>query len=235
MLRFRLLYFLRLINSVWKGIVQGLPATHHAGMAPFVFETHVGVKYIYGLVNSVEFDEYVIREEPFATSSITFSDLIFPPDLLCNYYTLCGTVLDQSPHFRLMDAYFSGRELADTDYMFRCHKGTLDVRLPIYPQMGQLMQKMQLRREEILKGLQAPIYLMNIRWQDRSMYIVLDGKHRAAMATYLNHPGYLCVRTVSNAFVQHPYFHKNYSYVLRLNSQKYSINQEMIAAIFDAS
>ncbi|NIM96334.1 MAG: hypothetical protein GTO18_21765 [Anaerolineales bacterium] len=200
-----------------------------------VFETEVGVKYRFGRFDSNKFVDYVIQEVPFQSLGISFSDLVLPPDLLRDRYTLCGMALPLSPHFQLMEEIDTGTLAMGSEYMSRCKMGTLDARLPSNPRMTDLTQQYWRQKKEMIQHETVTISVIKVSLGSRQKYVIADGKHRAAMVAYFDRPEYLHLRLLSNAFTQDPFFQHVYSYTLGLDSHEYSINQDVIRAILDES
>ena len=224
------------------------PILHQLGSAPRrfwdrlnspfglnIFETSVGVKYKYGRFDSSQFRNCVIRTTRFLSLNITFDDLIMPPDLLRNRYTLCGASILHSPHYKLIKDISVGVLTRDSEYLFRCRSGTLDARLPTNPEPGVLMQECQLRRQDLLERQVMKVYVLEVPLGGKPKYMIVDGKHSAALIAYDNRPECLQLEFVSNEFVQEPFFLQVYSYTLGLDSREYSINQEMIKSIQNES
>lgn len=195
-----------------------------------VFETSVGVKYQNGRFDSSRFDEYVTHDIPYESAEIRFADLVLPPDLLRNRYTLCGKSILDSPHYHLIDAIARGRLTSEHEYLTRVMMGTLDARLPKKTTVEFLLHKFQARQAELLRGDTVTIYVIKMTFQDRPVYVIADGKHRAAMVAYFNFPELLHLRVISGDFAKEPFFSNVYSYTLNMNQTEYSINQEMIKA-----
>lgn len=216
-----------LLRRLIAGALRTLPLS--------VFETEVGVKYRFGRFNSARYVDYVIQEIPFSSSGLRFSDLVFPPDLLRDRYTLCGIGVPQSPHFGLMEDIEKGTPGDECAYMSRRKNGTLDARLPAEGGFGYITQRYWLRKRELLLNGAGQISVIRVSVRDEPKYVIEDGKHRAAMAAYLGRPDCLHLRLLSNAFTQDPFFQQVFSYTLGLDSGEYSINQEVIRAILDES
>lgn len=198
-----------------------------------VFETSVGLKYRHGSFDSRRFEKYVIREAPMPMLDLGFKDLVLPPDLLRDRYTLCGHSINKSPHFSLMRDISNGQLTETSTYVQRLLNGTLDVRLPRRRlSLSRLHRKFQVRQAELARGEAFVIYAIGLRNnKSKEEFAIVDGKHRAAMIAYYDRPDLISIREVSNEFVNTEFFDYIYSNLLRLNPSEYSINQAMIRAI----
>ena len=202
---------------------------------PRLFQTAVGVKYRSIGFDSKRFEEYVIRDMPFAASGISFSDLLMPPDLLRNRYTVCGQSVFQSPHYHLIEQIVAGKLKPDSDYLNRRRTGTLDARLPADLPLEFLMRKYQLRWADMDRGAAVSIFAVEAKVMNKTAYIIVDGKHRAALIAVYQRPESLLLRVISSQFVRDPFFHKVYSYMLKMDPAEFSINQGMIRVLRNES
>lgn len=200
-----------------------------------VFETSVGVKYKNGWYDSNRFDDYTVDEIPFLSSGCSFDNLLLPPDLLRNEHTSCGKSILQSPHYSLMSAIESHSSLHDCDYIKRASAGTLDGRLPSNPSLKLLVDYYQTRKTELTLSNTFVVMVLSLANTNYggSNYMLVDGKHRAVLAAYLDKPHLLCLRLVSAKFAEDPFFQSIYSYVLQMDTKLYSVNQKMIRAILN--
>ena len=198
-----------------------------------VYETTKGVKYQFGRFNSDRFNEYFQEEYSFLSTGLTFSNLLFPPDLLRNSYTQCGISLTSSAHFRLMEEIENRSINSTSEYIMRCSLGTLDARLPFNPGVNKLIQRYQDQKELILGNSIVRISAILINSVKNPSYIILDGKHRAAQLAFFDKPELLRIQLISKEFANSSFFRKVYSYVLALDPSEYSINQKIIKEILD--
>ena len=196
-----------------------------------VFETEVGVKYKNGAFNSAHFDRYVIRKISLTSLSVSFSSLLLPPDLLRNQNTLCGVRLPHSPHFHLMAAIESSKSIRESEYLQRCQRGTIDARLPAKRNLNSLVRRYHIQRAELCETGTSTISVIQVSWHGEPVYVIADGKHRAALAACLNRPESICLQLLSADFAQDAFFQTVYSFVLNLDAHDYSINQQMIRTI----
>ncbi|MDI6827164.1 MAG: hypothetical protein QME62_01625 [Armatimonadota bacterium] len=197
----------------------------------YALETNVGLKCLFGRFSSDRLNEYVFDEMPFSSTSLELSDLLLSTDFLRDRYTLCGVDLLQSPHFRLMQEMATGTLTHESEYVLRCQSGTLDSRLPFDPDLSQLRKYYNLRLEELKERKRFYIYVRQVTLNGRIVCLIADGKHRAALAAYLERTKCLYLRYVSSEVNNEPFFRQVFDRVLTLDPQEYSINQMMIRAI----
>ena len=200
-----------------------------------VFETDAGVKYEFGRFDSNHFSRFLIREESFPSVVQSFSELVVNPDLLRNRYALCGTAITETPYFQLMADIDTGVLTPDSDYVRRAGNGTLDHRLPYSYDLDFLHHQYRLRCQELTERGEFTISVIRVSLQNRQRYVILDGKHKAAMAAYLHRPESLRLRFLSNGFSRDTFFRRVYAYTLARDPDEYSINQTMIRAILNES
>lgn len=200
-----------------------------------VFETGVGVKYRFGRFDSNQFSDFVIQEVSFKSLDLRFSELVMPPDLLRDSYTLCGMALPLSPHFQLMEEIDTGTLEMGSEYIARRKMGTLDAQLPFNPDTGDLIRQYWRRKKELIRRKTVTISVIKVSLEGEEKYVIADGKHRGATVAYLDCPEYLYLRVLSKAFTQDPFFQHVYSFTLGLDSHEYSINQDLIRVILDES
>lgn len=196
-----------------------------------VFESEVGIKYRYGRFNSHQFSEYVLQDLPFSQANITFADLVMPPDLLRNQHTHCSKPILQSPHYQLIKELAQETLTPNSVYITLAASGTLDARLPQSAKLSYLYNTFQTRQTELWQGKTLVIYVTPIILHEKLVYVIADGKHRAALCAYYKRPESLFLRVISNEFVKDPFFNEVYSYTLKMTPTEYSINQEMIKMI----
>jgi len=195
---------------------------------PAVFETQVGVKYRFIRFDSNRFSEHIIQTVPFLSASISFSDLVMPPDLLKNAYTQCTQPVTQSAHYKLIEEICTETLTSNSEYIARSKMGTLDARLPTNPSLETLIHKCQTSQSELFGGKLMEIFVIKVMLEDRPAYVIADGKHRAALVAYHNQPQSLLLQVISAGFIRDHFFNQIYSYTLNMNPIEYSRNQEMI-------
>lgn len=222
---------IRFRSRCLPGSVKSFARDFGRSLKPRLFQTDVGVKYRSGGFDSKRFSEYVIHDIPFVSAGISFSDLLMPPDLLRDRYTICGQSVLRSPHYHLIEEIVSKTLTPNSEYVARCRMGTLDARLPADLSLEFLMQKYQAQRAELDGGEMAMVFVVEATLKGKTSYIIVDGKHRAALVAVDQRPESLLLRVVSNEFARDPFFRKVYSYTLRMDPAEYSINQEMIKVL----
>lgn len=195
-----------------------------------VFETEVGVKYQLGRFDSIRFRDHVVEEISFGATDLASSDLLLGPDYLRNCHTLCGRTILRSPHYALIAEIEEGRLTATSEYMQRCRTGTIDARAGHHPTLKFLMQKHRLRKDELFADQRMEIYVSVVTFRGKPVYVIADGKHRAALAAYYNRMESVHLRVISNEVFQVPFFRRMDIFTLTCSSQEYSVNQEMIEA-----
>ena len=200
-----------------------------------IFETEVGVKYKHGTYNSISFNDNITTILPFIDTCPSFDCLILNPDLLRNKYSLCGTPISMSPHFRLMEDLENGWLTPESEYISRCKKGIIDARIPFSPDINNLINKHQYQKDKLSINGSLTISVIKVRFNDKNQFVIADGKHRAALIVYLNRPEDLILNLLSNEFVEDYFFTELFAYILKLNQEEYSINQSMIRAILHES
>lgn len=194
-----------------------------------LFETRVGVKYKNSDFRSDYFGRYSPQTVDFSAAHLSWDDLLLPPDLLKNPFTNCGKTVLASPHFELMVALQRGA--APLAYMKRVRAGTLDGRLPGYADAAFLKRQYQKRLAALARNGRVSVWVTPIVWRGQPKYMIVDGKHRAALVAQLNRPEALRLQVITHGFAQDPFFQTIYSFVQSLKPDDYSINQEMIQAV----
>jgi hypothetical protein len=200
-------------------------------LEPRVFQTEAGVKYRLPGFDSDRFKDYLVREVPFTETGASFSELLLPPDLLRNRYTTSGQSILCSPHNHLFKQIIANALTEENDYLLRTRKGTLDARLPFSPSLPYMMQRFNLQREALFSKKSIVVHVVKSLWQNKPVYVIFDGKHRAALAAAFERPESLLLRVIANDVIMDPFFRRVYAYTLRRDPVEYSINQEMIRAL----
>ena len=126
--------------------------------------------------------DYTIIEDNYLPADI----IMLGPDYLKDQYTLLGCPISDSPHFYLMRTINEKGNLAETDYMKRISKGTLDWRFatPIPKNFNSYYKEYHNSLEEIQRGDYRPVVVYYLNGK----CYVYDGKHRAALCALLNIP-----------------------------------------------
>lgn len=142
-------------------------------------KTHTGIKSVnidrlYGDNTLVYNHEDIIAVEP--------SNLFLSIDYLSDKYTLLDICVLDSPHYSLIEAVNSGKDLRKTDYYKRFVTGKLDGRHCLRERgASYFYEKNENAKRSIEQGDYEPVvvYLLNGR------YYICDGKHRAALCAYM--------------------------------------------------
>lgn len=144
-----------------------------------VFSTRVGLK----TMNAPSFRSGKYVEKNGNVITVKPDELYLGPDFLKDEYTLLDCPLKDSPHVGFVDCLCQKGDPAQTDYILRFYKGTLDGRIGhcTIHNFSDYFKKNSQRREEVLSGNIEPV--MVYEWKGK-LYIQ-DGKHRAAMCAYL--------------------------------------------------
>jgi len=199
-----------------------------------IFKTPVGIKYKFSYFRSEQLSRYIEDEFAFTEAELTFADLLLSPDLLKNDYTLCGQAITTSPHYRLMEEIGAGTLTLKSDYAQRQQTGTLDARQPHPADLTNLSQKYAAQKEKLIQNGIINICAVPVNLH-KTQYVILDGKHRAALVAQLHQPHALRISRLSKAFVREAFFHQLYAYTLRQTPSVYSSNQNLIRAIYNES
>ena len=103
------------------------------------------------------------------------------PDMLKDQFTHLNKKIVDSPHYKLTKGCMEG-DLGANEYILLEQKGMLDGRPAFFKDVSFHFNKNRDCNKSILDGEYFPIkvYLID------DVYYVFDGKHRAAMACYLN-------------------------------------------------
>lgn len=112
-------------------------------------------------------------------------ELFLGPDYLIDRYTLLDCPLVQSPHYQLMEMLMNGNDIANSDYIIRYERGTLDIRFP-----GVLSKKLhnsmyyafKQSHEKIVQRRSEPVLV----YEHKGKYYIYDGKHRAALCALMD-------------------------------------------------
>lgn len=194
------------------------------------YETKVGIKYTNSGYASNSFSNYVISRIALTESNFSLSSLAMPPDALKNTYTWSGKPVTESPHYQLMHELSTGTLTASSTYIQHCLTGTLDARRPFQPTPEQLYRIFALRMEELILNKFFDIFVY--QKGDRRKIVIVDGKHRAALAAYLGKPHILRLNFISSEPFRHPFFTDFYSRILNASPKEYSVNQDLIRTMF---
>lgn len=143
------------------------------------FENKIGIKNI---------NKDILKENNYKKGIIKEVDpmkLFIGFDGMNDNYTLVGTSISESPHFRLMKCIDDNGNIKNTDYYYLSMKGALDERSSVYigkTRMKKMVDVFYQRKKELKDLKSSPVDVYSI---DGKLYII-DGKHRAALACLLN-------------------------------------------------
>ncbi|GLL52300.1 hypothetical protein [Tetragenococcus halophilus] len=145
-----------------------------------LYKTSKGIKSLNQLMQSQS--QVVLKDDVLILSG---KDLYLGFDALKDEQTLVGVNIQRSPHYYLMDVIDNDENIKQTDYCKRYRKGTLDSR-----SAGVISEKdlfnykeiFQHRKKQIIEESYEPVQVYMIEGK----YYIADGKHRAALCTYLN-------------------------------------------------
>lgn len=139
----------------------------------------VGVKRLNKLVT-----QNYLTALPGEEKTIDTRDLYLFVDGLKDKFTLLGKNISDSPHYYLMRLLDNKGDIKGSEYISRLNKGTLDERVAINNKTIEKINFLQTFNEKLLKiknDQYEPILVTNI---SNKLYII-DGKHRAALCSYL--------------------------------------------------
>lgn len=148
----------------------------------FVYRTSKGIKNFNLGFLSVLFNPNIYKE-----LLIDSKDLYLGPDYLKDEYSLINLSINDSPHYKLMETLFNNEDVLETDYMFRKRNGTLDWR-DITPISSSYINSIKNKFKQRLIDIETDCYDPIIVYEYKEKYYIFDGKHRAALCSYLKKP-----------------------------------------------
>lgn len=199
------------------------------------FETEVGLKYENGSFSSNEFAKYPFEQNKEMLTKSMLSDLIFPPDMLKNKYSWAGLPVQQTPHFELMQDLINGTLSANNSYLQHMQMGTLDSRMPDELSISRLKKIFESRRKEFLSNQPITVKTLFLKQAYPPKIVILDGKHRVAMALALKLEENINIHFLPNNYAHHHFFKTMYETLLRMPKEDYSQNQALIREIYNES
>ncbi len=144
----------------------------------WIYETKYGIKNI-NISNYICFPHSSIGE-PF---SLNATELYLDADFMKDDYSLLDCSINETPHFKLMQALLSDEDISHSEYIQRALKGYLDWRdyQSKSPNYDDFKAKFKQLKSEIETNSYSPIevFLLDGR------YYIHDGKHRAALCAAL--------------------------------------------------
>jgi hypothetical protein len=196
---------------------------------PWLVQTGAGIKYIGRGFDSRHFDRYVVRTVERVPDAFSWDDLLISPDLLRDPFTHTGKPITRSPHFRLMQEIRDGRLGPDSEYIGLCAAGTLDARRGFAADPTALTRQFHGRAKELAARGEAAIHVFGPRQHEgREVYVIADGKHRAAQAALSMDTACLRLQVLADEVLAHPVFRKAYGAVMAGEASSFSINQKMV-------
>lgn len=199
------------------------------------FETDVGLKYYNSPFHSDKFSEYPVESRLNGGSVCDLQKFICPPDMLKNEYTWAGTEIISSPHFELMRSLCDGQLNYSNPYLINARQGTLDARPPQNLKTNALEKIFSDRKKSFLGDEPIIVNALKLSRDSSGKIMILDGKHRLALALALNLESRITVQFLPNTFASHTFFRAMYGAVLDHPKEFYSINQSLILKILGDS
>lgn len=146
-----------------------------------VLKTNVGLKPVNKVIKSDYLNEIVLS----STTDLRGDQIVAGGlDFLTDPLTLLGKSVHEMPHYELIKYLDKGLSLSDCDYVKRSETGTLDFRRTRAINEGRL----KARFKEKLKAMDRNEVFVIRPWLiDENSYMIGDGKHSFAMATYFNY------------------------------------------------
>ena len=149
-------------------------------------ETPFGIKFLGRGLSSDMFNDFVVETRNFADLSCSLDDFVINPDLLVDSFSLTGSSILKSPHLDLMETIDKGKDVFNTDYAFRFSRGLLDLRRGGPLDSKALKEIFYERHREMVSRVPSPVKVIPAALSGKMLFAVVDGKHRLAMAVYLN-------------------------------------------------
>lgn len=146
-----------------------------------IIKTKVGIKPVNQIANSDWFNEIVIK----SVTDLEFNQCVLHPDFLKDKYTSIGKNISESPHYDLIRHLDNNSPLDGCDYFKRCHNGTLDFRKKIKISEECLKKYYQKKLTAMTSG---EVFSVKVFLVYNNTYMIADGKHFLAMASYHNYP-----------------------------------------------
>lgn len=194
------------------------------------YETKVGIKSVGNIFDSTVFARYCTRGVCLENSGLTFEDLLLPPDGLKDCYSFSGRSILDSPHIQLIHDLVESKPSSEIAYLQYARAGILDNRRKIKLSDVQLRNYFQKRMAQVEANKRFDVFVYQPLPQSNKL-IIVDGKHRVALAACLDRPELLQLNYVTVEPFRHPYFETFYQVILRAPSTEYAINQQVISLI----
>ncbi len=211
-------------KAAWK-LHPGSPAPGE----PWLVHTRAGIKYVGRGFDSSQFDKYVMRTLKGIPAEFAWENLVLPPDLLRDEYTHAGEPITRSPHFRLMQELRDNAPEKGAAYVGLCRSGTLDARRGFNVGVDVLAARFRERAAEVARSGEIDVLVFPPhRLANRDVYVIADGKHRAALAAVFGDTRPLRLQIVSQDVLAHPFFRKVYDAVMAAPGKHFGANQRMV-------
>ena len=173
--------------------------------------TSVGIKFLGKGFTSEELDEYVLGSHHYSEFGYNFGDFVINPDFLIDKFSLTGTPIAKSPHFALITAIAEGQEIEGTDYCDRLGRGILDLRKSEPIRGNIILGRYQQSLTGFNNNARVNIKVIMLERSDRLIPIIVDGKHRLAMAEYHDKYERLNISVVDAKIYTAPKFYSLYN------------------------
>lgn len=211
-------------KAAWK-LHPGSPAPGE----PWLVHTRAGIKYVGRSFDSSQFQRYVMRTLDGLPSGFAWEDLVLPPDLLRDEYTHAGSPITHSPHFRLMQELRDNVPGKGAAYARLCRAGTLDARRGFDVDIDALSATFRDRAAAIARSGEIDVVVFPPRrLENRDVYVIADGKHRAALGAVIGDTRPLRLHIVSEDVLAHSFFRKTYDAVMSASKKRFAVNQRMV-------
>ena len=205
-------------------------ALRMAGLCCYV-ETSYGIKYLGKGLSSDHFGEYVIETHSFADLGCSFDEFIVPPDFLVDTYSLTGFPVIASPYYCLVDVLSSGKDLLDTQYVYRFERGILDLRRGKPIDEGLIRSRYRERLEQMHCHNLPAVKAFLVEQNEQRLFVIGDGKHRLAMAAYFDYRDDLRISLLDPGLYKAPFFQYLYQRASR-KPRLYRKNLQVLEAVY---
>ena len=194
-------------------------------------ETDQGIKIVGLAPASSQFQQYVVDNLYFTDLGSPIDNFLINPDYLSDTYSLTGSSIQSSPHYALVETLMNGGEIIKTDYSIRSSLGTLDLRKGEPIRRNIIHQNYERCFYEIGENTLPAIKVIQVIKPGKTHYIIVDGKHRMAMALLLQYLSKLRVSLLHPDVYKHTIYHHLYR-MLKRKPSKYSKNINLLEEIY---
>lgn len=188
----------------------------------YYFDNGYGIK---GL-NKKQFTYKVTSNEKW----IDAEQLILGYDGLKDPFTLVGCSIVDSPHFAFMKALKEKKDISQTDYVNREKEGSLDGRFEQFVTQAEL-EKHKAIFDRQLRNIASQNGLPSVVYRTQLGYVIIDGKHRAALGAYINGKA-RCVIVDSSEILRDTYLRDLYR-CMKKNEAEYTRNIAFIEMLLE--